>query len=658
LAEGEGQCSTQVEPSSTQVQQAPQHETYQEQERDLPSSSSPVDHIDALDNDQDQAQDDAIPILAHDQDHSGQDEGQNLDDDVSDNQVISQETLEEAQTRRGMRIASRLKAHDHILENIVGSINRGVSTRKQLAQFSAHHAFVSHIEPQKVYEALEDDDWLVAMQEELNNFERNQVWELVERPRDKNVNIIGTKWVFKNKQDANGIVIRNKARLVAQGYSQVEGIDFGETYAPVARLESIRILIAYASHHNFKLQQMDVKSAFLNGPLNELVYVKQPPGFEDPKFPNHVYKLNKALYGLKQAPRAWYEHLRELLVDRGFEIGVIDPTLFTKKVGGDLFICQLYVDDIIFGSTNNDFNEQFAKLMTSEFEMSMMGEMQFFLGFEVKQSKKGTFICQAKYIQDMLKRFKMENLKGVKTPMPTTCHLEEDPNGKNVDQKVYRSMIGSLLYLCASRPDIMLSVGVCARFQAAPKESHLVAVKRIFRYLVDTPSFGLWYPKGSNFVLHGFTDSDWAGDRVERKSTSGACQLLGRSLVCWSSKKQNCISLSSAEAEYIAAASCCAQLLWMRQTLKDYGLEFDNVPLLCDNESAIKIAHNPVQHTRTKHIDIRHHFIREHVSHGDIDLSYVGTKDNLADIFTKPLDEARFRELRHELNIIDARNVA
>jgi hypothetical protein len=252
----------------------------------------------------------------------------------------------------------------------------------------------------------------------------------------------------------------------------------------------------------------------------------------------------------------------------------------------------------------------------------------------------------------------MENLKGVKTPMPTTCHLEEDPNGKNVDQKVYRSMIGSLLYLCASRPDIMLSVGVCARFQAAPKESHLVAVKRIFRYLVDTPSFGLWYPKGSNFVLHGFTDSDWAGDRVERKSTSGACQLLGRSLVCWSSKKQNCISLSSAEAEYIAAASCCAQLLWMRQTLKDYGLEFDNVPLLCDNESAIKIAHNPVQHTRTKHIDIRHHFIREHVSHGDIDLSYVGTKDNLADIFTKPLDEARFRELRHELNIIDARNVA
>ena len=249
------------------------------------------------------------------------------------------------------------------------------------------------------------------MQDELNNFKHNDVWSLVERPKDKNVNIIGTKWVFKKKQDANDIVIRNKARLVAQGYSQVEGIDFGETYAPVARLESIRILIAYASHHNFKLQQMDVKSAFLNGPLNELVYVKQPPGFEDPKFPNHVYKLNKALYGLKQAPRAWYEHLREILLDRGFEVGQIDPILFTKRVKGELFICQLCVDDIIFGSSNKAFNDEFSKLMTDRFEMSMMGDLKFFLGFEIKQLSGGTFISQAKYVQDMLKRFNMKDAK-------------------------------------------------------------------------------------------------------------------------------------------------------------------------------------------------------------------------------------------------------
>src|SRR6266567_3531313 len=198
-------------------------------------------------------------------------------------------------------------------------------------------------------------------------------------------NIIRTKWVFKNKQDEHGVVIRNKARLVAQVYSQKEGIDYGETFAPVTRLESIRMLLAYAAHHDFILYQMDVKSAFLNGPLKELVYVKQPPGFEDSKFPNHVYKLEKALYGLKQPPRSWYEHLSELFPDCGFDVGQIDPTLFTKVVNGKLFICQLYVDDIIFGSVNHSFNDEFAKLMTSEFEMSMMGELKFFLGFEIKQ---------------------------------------------------------------------------------------------------------------------------------------------------------------------------------------------------------------------------------------------------------------------------------
>ena len=296
--------------------------------------------------------------------------------------------------------------------------------------------------------------------------------------------------------------------------------------------------------------------------------------------------------------------------------------------------------------------------MTDRFEMSMMGELRFFLGFEIKQLIGGTFINQAKYIQDMLKRFGMQDAKGKPTPMPTKTHLKLNPDGKDVDQKLYRSMIGSLLYLCASRPDIVLSVGVCARYQAAPKESHLAAVHRIFRYLVHTSKFGLWYPKGATFSLCGYTDSDWAGDQDDRKSTSGACQFLGRSLVSWSSKKQNCISLSTAESEYVAAASGCTQLLWMRQTLKEFGVNYDKVPLLCDNESAIKIAYNPVQHSRTKHIEIRHHFIRDHVARGDIELAYVCTKDQLADIFTKPLDEARFTYLRNELNIIDSRSLS
>jgi hypothetical protein len=259
-------------------------------------------------------------------------------------------------------------------------------------------------------------------------------------------------------------VIRNKARLVAKGYSQVEGLDFGETYAHVSRLESIRILLAYATYHGFKLYQMDVKSVFLNGPIKEEVYVEQPPGFEDSEYPNHVYKLSKALYGLKQAPRARYECLQDFLITNVFKVGKADPTLFTKTVEKDLFICQIYVDDIIFGSTNKSTCVEFSRIMVQKFEMSMMGELRYFLGFQIKQLQEGTFINQTKYIQDLLKKFGMKDGKPMKTPMGTNGHLDLDTGGKSIDQKVYRLMIGSLLYLCASQPDIMLSVCMCARF--------------------------------------------------------------------------------------------------------------------------------------------------------------------------------------------------
>ena len=444
---------------------------------------------------------------------------------------------------------------DHPVDNILGSIQRGVTTRSRLATFCGCYSFVSSVEPLRVEEALKDPDWIISMEEELNNFKRNKVWELVERPKQ---NVIGTKWVYKNKQDEFGVVTKNKSRLVAQGYTQIEGLDFGETYAPVARLESIRILLSYATHHDFKLYQMDVKSAFLNGPISEEVYVEQPPGFEDPNFPNHVYKLYKALYGLKQAPRAWYECLKNFLLKNGFVMGKADSTLFIQRNGKDIFICQIYVDDIIFGSTNEKFCEEFSRIMTKRFEMSMMGELKFFLGFQIKQLKEGTFICQTKYVKDMLKRFDMVDAKPVKTPMATNGHLDLNEEGKSVDQKVYRSMIGSLLYLCASRPDVMLSVCMCARFQANPKECHLMAVKRIFRYLVYTSNLGLWYPKGSSFDLHGYSDSDYAGCKVDRKSTTGTCQFLGRSLVSWSSKKQDSVALSTAEVEYVASGACCA----------------------------------------------------------------------------------------------------
>jgi hypothetical protein len=240
--------------------------------------------------------------------------------------------------------------------------------------------------------------------------------------------------------------------------------------------------------------------------------------------------------------------------------------------------------------------------------------------------------------------------------MGTNGHLDLDTGGNSVDQTVYRSMIGSLLYLCASRPDSMLSVCMCARFQANPKEVHLRAVKRIMRYLVYTHKFGLWYPKGSTFDLIGYSDADYAGCKFDRKSTSGTCQFLRRSLVSWASKKQNSLALSTVEAEYIAAGYCCVQLLWMRKTLRDYGYKLSKVHLLCDNESAIRMADNLVEHRRTKHIDIRYHFLRDHQQKGDIEIAYVSTHNPLADIFTKPLDEKTFSKLRNELNILDSRN--
>ncbi|XP_042983299.1 uncharacterized protein LOC122312702, partial [Carya illinoinensis] len=400
-------------------------------------------------------------------------------------------------------------------------------------------------------------------------------------------------------------------------------------------LEAIRMLLAYACYKDFKLFQMDVKSAFLNGFINEEVYVEQPPGFENHISPNHVFKLTKALYGLKQAPRAWYERLSGFLIEKGFSRGKIDTTLFIKYENDDILLIQIYVDDIIFGATNENMCQVFAKTMQEEFEMSMMGELTFFLGLQIKQAKSGTFINQSKYIKELLKKFGMENAKEIGTPMSPSTKLDKDESGKPVDSKIYRGMIGSLLYLTASRPDIMFSVCLCARFQSSPKESHLIAVKRILRYLSGTINLGLWYPKHTSFDLISYTDADYAGCKIDRKSTSGACHFLGHALVSWFSKKQNSVALSTAEAEYVAAGSCCAQVLYMKQQLEDFKLMYNHIPIKCDNTSAINLSKNPIQHSRTKHIEIRYHFLRDHVQKGDIMLEFTNTHDQLADIFTK-----------------------
>nr|GEZ14781.1 copia protein [Tanacetum cinerariifolium] len=356
--------------------------------------------------------------------------------------------------------------------------------------------------------------------------------------------------------------------MFALTVSRTEPKNIKESMADSAWIESM-----HEELHQFDRLDMDVKTSFLYGHLKEEVYVNQPNVFVDPYHPDKVYRLKKALYGLKQAPKAWYDELSAFLVSKGFSKGSIDPTLFISKHGEDILLVQIYVDDIIFGSTNPKLSKQFEKLKHNKFEMSMMDELKFFLGIQIHQSPR-----------------------------------DADLSGIPVDQMKYQSMVGALMYLTASRPDIVHATCYCARYQAKPTQKHLTVVKRIFRYLKDIINMGLWYPKDTGFELTAFLDSDHVGCLDSRKSTSGGIQFLGGDkLVSWSSKKQDCTSMSSTEAKYVSLSACCAQVLWMRTQLTDYGFHYDKIPMYCDSKAATSISCNPVQHSRTKHIDVRYH---------------------------------------------------
>ncbi|GJZ14710.1 putative ribonuclease H-like domain-containing protein, partial [Tanacetum coccineum] len=362
----------------------------------------------------------------------------------------------------------------------------------------------------------------------------------------------------RNKKDKRRVMVRNKARLVAQGHMQEEGIDYDEVFALVARIEAISIFLAFASFMGFIVYQMDVKSA-------------------------------------------------------------IDKTLFIKKDKKDIMLVQVYVDDIIFGSTKKSWCDEFEALMKSRFQMSSMGELTFFLGLQVKQKEDGIFLSQDKYVAEILKKFDFENVKTASTPIETQKPLVKDEEAADVDVHLYRSMIGSLMYLTTSRPDIMFAVCACSRFQVTPKTSHLNAVKRIFRYLKGRPKLGLWYPKESSFDLVAYSDSDYAGANLDRKSTTGA--------------------------KYVTAAHCCGQVLWIQNQMLDYGFNFMNTQIFIDNESTISIVKNPVYHSNTNHIEIRHHFIRDSYEKKLIQVLKIHTDDNVADLLTKAFDGPRFNFL-------------
>ncbi|GJY53859.1 putative RNA-directed DNA polymerase [Tanacetum coccineum] len=547
----------------------------------------------------------------------------------------------------------------HPKDQIIGDPKSAVQTRGMTKKSSGEHAMISYIqkqkrtnhkdfqnclfacflsqqEPTKIAQALDDESWVEAMQEELLQFKIQKVWTLVDLPYGKKA--IGTKWVYRNKKDERGIVVRNKARLVAQGYKQEEGIDYDEVFAPVARIEAIRLFLAYASFMNFLVYQMDVKSAFLYGTIDEEVYVSQPPGFVDPEFPEKVYKVEKALYGLHQDPRAWYETFSTYLLDNGFYRGQIDKTFFIKRVKDDILLVQVYVDDIIFGSTKKSLCTDFEQIMHKRFHMSSMGEITFFLGLQVKKKEDGIFISQDKYVGEILKKFGFSSIRTASTPMEINKALTKDEDGEDIDVHLYRSIIGSLMYLTSSRPDIMFFVCACSIFQIQPKVSHLNAVKMIFRYQKGRPNLGLWYPKDSLFILEAFLDSDYAGASLDRKSTTGGCQFLGLRLISWQCKNQTVVANSTTEAEYIAASHCCGQVLWIQNQMLDYGYNFMQTKIHVDNKSAICVVKNPVYHFKTKHIEIWHHFIRDSYEKKLIEMVKIHTDNNVADLLTKAFD--------------------
>ncbi|KAI5343342.1 hypothetical protein L3X38_011218 [Prunus dulcis] len=466
------------------------------------------------------------------------------------------------------------------------------------------------MEPEKYADAAQDESWLKAMEDELQMIEKNETWELVDRPTEKPV--IGVKWVYKTKLNLDGSVQKNKARLVAKGYAQKPGLDYNETYAPVGRLDTIRTLIALAAKKGWKLFQVDVKSAFLNGVLQEEVYVNQPEGFVIKGKEDKVYRLHKALYGLKQAPRAWYGEIDSYFTQCGFVKSSSEATLYTKVRGDkEILIVSIYVDDIVYTGSSQALLAEFKEDMTAKYEMTDLGLLHHFLGMGVVQTESSIFLHQKKYASTLLSKFGLTECKSVTTPLVATEKLAKDDGSGAANEEQYRSIVGSLLYLTATRPDIMYASSLLARFMHCPTNRHYGTAKRVLRYIKGTLDYGLEYVKGKSSFLIGYCDSDWGGSVGDCKSTSGYAFSFGSGVFSWASVKQNCVALSTAEAEYISAAEATTQAIWLRFVLQDFGeLQTEATPLHCDNISATAITKNPVFHQKTKHIDRRFNYLR------------------------------------------------
>ena len=507
-------------------------------------------------------------------------------------------------------------------------------------------------EPATIDEALGSPhakEWKLATDSEYRSLMENDTWDLVELPEGRTA--VGCKWVFKVKHNGEGKAVRFKSRLVAKGYTQKHGIDFEETFSPVVRFSSIRTLLALAIQRNLIVHQMDVVTAFLNGKLNEEIYMQQPDGYQVSGKKSLVCRLKKSLYGLKQAPRCWNQELKQFMAQAGFVQSNADPCVFIR-LDEHTTIVAVYVDDLILITDAMEVMLETKGLLSKHFKMKDMNQLHYCLGVNIVHRQNCVWLHQQQYITQMLRKFGLEDANTVSTPADCNVKLVKDDHvSKPTDPVEYQSMVGSLLYIAmGTRPDIAQAVGAVSKFCSNPTEAHKTAVKRIFRYLKKTRNLALKYFKDERPVT-GFSDADWGGDPDDRHSTTGNVFMLAGGAVSWLSKKQAVVALSTSEAEYIALSLAVQEALWFRKLFTDLQMAAKPITIMEDNQGAIALTQNPIAHSRTKHIDIRFHFIREAREESTIDIVYCPTSEMIADLFTKPTPRGRFEKLRDLLGM-------
>jgi histone deacetylase 1/2 len=520
----------------------------------------------------------------------------------------------------------------------------------------AHAVSTASAEPRDYRVALGVPHWRVAMDAEFDALLKNRTWQLV--PRPPGVNVIDSKWIFKVKYHADGSIERYKARLVAKGFKQRQGLDYDDTFSPVVKPTTIRLLLSLAVSQGWYLRQLDIQNAFLNGVLEEEVYMRQPPGYEDPSKPHHLCRLEKALYGLKQAPRAWHARLSSVLRTLGFAASTADSSLFIFRRKEVVTFLLVYVDDIIVVSSSPHAPDTLIQELRAEFAVKDLGVLHFFLGIEViRPSVGGLLLSQRKYASELLRRSGMIKSKPAHTPMSASDKLSvmDGELLSSDDATLYRSIVGGLQYLTITRPDLSFVVNRVCQYLHAPRDSHWSAVKWILRYIKFTMSTGLLLRPASYDLLSAFSDADWAGNVDDRRSTAGYAIFFGGNLIAWSARKQATVSRSSTESEYKALANATAELIWVQSLLGELGVRQSRAPVLwCDNIGATYLSANPVFHARTKHIEVDFHFVRERVCRKQLEIRFISSNDQVADVFTKPLPLPAFQWCKRNLNLLDS----